>query len=66
MPALSLLNLKMAAGNELLYPIVIDEGFVKEWVGIGWIDLGTATEDDYKKYPTVTRDDAAHSIGNAP
>ena len=32
---------------------VIDDGWVKDYVGIGWLTLRPATEDDYKKYPTV-------------
>lgn len=45
--------LRMTAGNEKLHPIVIDDRTVKEWVGIGWIDLRRATADDYTKYPIV-------------
>ena len=45
----------MAEGNESKYSIVIDNDIVKEWVGIGWIELRTATEDDLVLYPTVTR-----------
>ncbi len=36
-PRESLSNFKMAAGNEKLYPAVVDSGYVKSWVGIGWI-----------------------------
>ena len=48
-------KLVMAEGNESKYSIVIDEGTVKEWVGIGWIELRTATEADSLDYPTVVR-----------
>ena len=46
----------MAEGNESEYSIVIDNDIVKEWVGIGWIELRQATEDDLVLYPTVTRE----------
>ncbi len=49
-------NLRMAAGNEQRIGIVIDDGVVKEWVGIGWIDLGPADAEDEKKYPKVVED----------
>ena len=53
--ATELSKLRMVAGNEKIYDAVIDEGVLKEWVGIGWIDIGPATEEDHKKYPTVVR-----------
>jgi hypothetical protein len=43
----------MIAGGELKYTKVIMDGVLKEWVGIGWIDLGKPTAEDYKQYPTV-------------
>ena len=46
-------NLRMAAGNEGKYDIVILDGMVKQWVGIGWIGGTKATKEDIKKYPTV-------------
>jgi hypothetical protein len=46
-------NRRMIEGNENKYSIVILEGELKEWVGIGWIDIGPATNEDRKKYPTV-------------
>jgi len=45
----------MVEGNESEYSIVIDNDIVKEWVGIGWIELRAATEEDLVLYPTVTR-----------
>lgn len=48
-----LTTIRMVAGNENLHPIVIDDRTVKEWVGIGWIDLRRATADDFTKYPLV-------------
>lgn len=46
-------RLRMTAGNERKYNKVIVSGYVREWVGIGWIDLDKATEEDRQKYPTV-------------
>ncbi len=43
----------MVAGNEAKYRIVVEGGFVREWVGIGWIELRPATPEDLEKYPTV-------------
>lgn len=37
-------NIRMAAGNEKRISKVICDGHVKEWVGIGWIDLGLPTK----------------------
>ena len=54
--ATELSKLRMVAGNEKIYDAVIDEGVLKEWVGIGWIDIGPAAEEDYEKYPVVTRE----------
>lgn len=48
-------KVRMIEGNEKLYRIVIDEGVLKEWVGIGWIELREAKASDAEKYPTVTR-----------
>jgi hypothetical protein len=47
---------KMVAGNEDNIPVVIDGNVKREWVGIGWIDAGTATDEDKAKYPTVIED----------
>ena len=47
---------KMVAGNEKKYTKVIDwTPVVKEWVGIGWIEIGPPSTDDLKKYPVVRR-----------
>ena len=48
-----LTNLAMVNGNEKKYSIVIDSNTVKEWVGIGWIELREATDSDRETYPTV-------------
>ena len=41
--------------DEKLPQLVIDDGILKRYVGIGWVDERMATPDDYKKYPTVKR-----------
>ncbi len=46
----------MVAGNEDHITVVIDQGVKREWVGIGWIDAGAATDEDKAKYPTVIED----------
>ena len=53
--ARELSKMKMASGNEATYSVVIDNGVLKEWVGIGWIELRDATPEDTEKYPTVRR-----------
>ena len=50
-------NLRMVAGNEKKYSIVIDGEEKKEWVGIGWIVIGVATSSDFNKYPIVKGDE---------
>jgi len=47
-------TLKMVSGNEKKYSKVIHDGVLKEWVGIGWIELRTATKVDKLRYPTVS------------
>lgn len=32
---------------------IIAHGWVHEWVGIGLVECGEATEEDRKKYPTI-------------
>jgi len=54
--ASKLSRIRMVAGQEKIYRQVIDNGIVKDWVGFGWVDLRDATPADYKKYPTVVRD----------
>lgn len=51
--ASELSNLRMTAGNEKKYSKVIIGDTLKEWVGIGWIDIGEVTKESKKKYPTV-------------
>jgi len=54
-PVKELSNSAMVAGNESKYQIVVDGGILKEWVGIGWIELREALPDDIGKYPVVER-----------
>lgn len=49
-------NLRMAAGNESRYTHVIVDGRLKNWVGIGWVDEGEATDEHRAAYPTVVED----------
>jgi hypothetical protein len=44
---------KMVSGNEDVYPVVIDNGIRKDWVAIGWIDIGPASDEDKALYPHV-------------
>lgn len=46
-------NLRMVAGNEKKYSIVIDGDTVKEWVGFAWIALRSPTGADLQRYPKV-------------
>lgn len=46
-------RLRMTAGNERKYNKVIVDGIVREWVGIGWLVLDKATEEDRQNYPTM-------------
>lgn len=45
--------IKMTDGNENKYQTVIDNGVVKEWVGIGWIVVRNVEPSDYEKFPVV-------------
>jgi hypothetical protein len=54
-PAREFTNIKMIQGNEKEYSIIVDAGVVKQWVGIGWIELRKATTEDKEKYPNVLR-----------
>lgn len=46
-------TIKMTCGNEKKISKVILDGFIEEWVGIGWLTLGVAEPKDYKLYPVV-------------
>lgn len=45
--------MRMVAGNEKKYSIVVDGGVVKEWVGFGWIEIGRASDTDRAVFPVV-------------
>ena len=49
---------RMIDGNEYIYPTVIDNGVLKQWTAIGWMDMGPPSQADIEKYPTVVEDDA--------
>ena len=51
--ARQLSNLMMVGGNEKKYRFIIDRGILKEWVGIGWLDIRETNEEDYQQYPEV-------------
>lgn len=46
-------TIAMVAGKEKKIAKVIHNGVVKEWVGIGWVDLDPATAADFLKFPEV-------------
>jgi len=46
-------NLRMVAGNEKKHTHVIEDGMLKQWVGIGWVELRPATDEDRNTYPTL-------------
>lgn len=48
-------NIRMVAGGEKRHPIVILDGILKEWVGIGWIGNLPPTDEERAKYPIVVR-----------
>lgn len=45
----------MVAGKEKSISRVIEREVLKEWVGIGWIDIRKATKRDYLNYPEVKK-----------
>jgi hypothetical protein len=51
--AKELANIRM---NESKPMKVIDNGMIKDWVGIGWVTGDEATAEDIEKYPTVVRE----------
>lgn len=46
-------TLMMGSGGKDKPNLVIQDGIIKRYVGIGWIDEGNATKEDYKKIPKV-------------
>lgn len=51
-----LMTWKMICGNEDIYHTVIDGDRKREWVAIGWIDAGPASDQDRAEFPTVVED----------
>lgn len=43
----------VASGEKKQITKVIDNGVVKEWVGIGWITLDAPTDEERKTLPVV-------------
>lgn len=46
-------RIAMVGRNERKFTRVIDDGVLKEWVAIGWIDIRKATKSDRSRYPKV-------------
>ena len=51
--------LAMTAGGERETSLVIHEGVVKEWVGIGWIELRDPTAEDRATIPQAIFEDGS-------
>ena len=48
--------LRMTTGGEKKYSRVVINGVLKEWVGIGWIDIRRAKTRDLTTYPMAVED----------
>lgn len=48
-------NSAMVAGNEDEFTEIILDGVVKKWVGIGWVEVRKATQEDYQKIREVVQ-----------
>ncbi len=48
-----LTNLRMSAGNAKKFTKVICDGFVQQWVGIGWVKERKATKRDLETIPSA-------------
>jgi hypothetical protein len=46
-------TIRMVAGNENKITFVIWDGYLMEWVGIGWVRERKATAQDRRRYPRV-------------
>lgn len=46
-------NMAMVSGNENHITKIIHEGMVKEWCGIGWIEEGEPSQEDWENIPFV-------------
>ena len=49
-------SILMGCGGDDKPGIVIDGDKVMEYVGIGWVELRTATQKDREEYPELTDD----------
>jgi hypothetical protein len=49
----------MIAGGELQHPTIIEGNLVLQWVGIGWIPLREATQEDRNTLPTLIESPSA-------
>lgn len=49
-------NIAMTTGNELRFIKIIDCGYIKEWVGFGWIVIAEASHEDFMSLPFIKRD----------
>lgn len=56
-PVSKLSSFAMVSGDEKRITKVIHNGKVKEWVGIGWVEVRTPTERDRKTIPQAVYDD---------
>jgi hypothetical protein len=52
-PASEISDTAMAAGNQAKYPVVVQDGHVKEWGTTGWVAVRPATLEDMRTYPLV-------------
>jgi hypothetical protein len=52
-PVANLSSLKMVSGGEKKHPVVIHNGYVKTWVGFGWVTGRKATKKDTETIPTA-------------
>lgn len=50
-PIGNLSNIHMTLRGENVHPVVIHNGMVKRWVGMGWVTEEPATAEDRAKYP---------------
>jgi len=51
-------TIAMVNGGERTHPTVVHGVVLKQWVGIGWINLRKATQEDKEKYPSVSENKA--------
>jgi hypothetical protein len=49
-------SVAMVAGNEKRFTKIVDDGIVKQWVGIGWVSEGPEEFPRDKDLPRIVRD----------